>query len=186
MKSLKLVVLALFVVTVLLVQSSIIFASDGSFASETVIVQSEFALPSSDNSLTNFGLSVNNPLARGTSIPTTAYSWSAGDPTFSANSTLVSGGYLYTNCYFTSFTNGTITVYNNNDLATDKLRIYICRINPGGIDENMYHDDINPLSGKIYTLSNYDPSQKYYLEFLCVTTGTSQRLMFNGSIHRTN
>lgn len=104
-------------------------------------------------------------VARGTSAPTSAYDWSNGPYQISGDTSMDT--WLYTNYYFTNFTNATlkITAYSySGSYPRGDVNVYIYRKEVLG-DTVVYSSTVSKGTTKTFTLSNYDSSKKYYIKF---------------------
>lgn len=104
-------------------------------------------------------------LLRGYKVPTSAHSWSDGSYSISGNTSVDT--HLYTNKYFTGFTNATLTLkahssYNGHNRGEVKVTIFRMGI-PS--DTNIYLTTISAGESKTITMSNYQSDKKYYIKF---------------------
>ncbi|MFV0503175.1 MAG: hypothetical protein ACK5LT_04295 [Lachnospirales bacterium] len=103
--------------------------------------------------------------SRGFSKPTKTHKWSEGKLSFAGHTS--TGTTLYTDKYFSDFTNGTLTIkaldsYKGHPKKDVKVIIHRENI---GFDTEIYSTTVKAGNSKKLNLSNYKSNKKYYIEF---------------------
>lgn len=118
--------------------------------------------------------------ARGISKPITAHDWNEGRMNISGNTSVDTT--LYTNKYFTDFTEGYfyISAASSYEIIYPRYDVTVRMYKKGLLSDELIFERVVKAGEELNLhIWNYDPNKKYYLEF-------SGIFYINGYVSRTN